>query len=158
MTRAASAVRTVRKSKDHVAGPECLSAGSFFKNCRMDAESSQFREIVARFVARREALLAKGHDWLSLCRTSCRRSPDEIIAGSLIATSSDLDDCPDMFKPLAAFGPLRLGQAGSNTIVNLGTATADDVLRLARQMRAAVEHTYGVTLESEVVPIGNITL
>jgi UDP-N-acetylmuramate dehydrogenase len=42
----------------------------------------------------------------------------------------------------------------ANFIVNLGTATARDVLGLVKLARARVEEQFGLRLETEVRPLG----
>jgi UDP-N-acetylmuramate dehydrogenase len=154
----ATAVRTVRERKDHLVGPNSLSAGSFFKNPMINATGTEMRRVVAEFERRKRALRADGHDWVEPEWTARRGTTGELIAGSLIATSSDLDRSPDEFRPGMAFGRVRLGRGGPNTIVNVGGATAGEVLGLARKMQRSVETAYKVNLESEVVFLGGISL
>jgi UDP-N-acetylmuramate dehydrogenase len=153
-----TAVRAVRERKDHLESETCASAGSFFKNYEMDPESPQFEDIVRQFERRKETLRDLGHNWVDSKWTARRRGTPELIANSLIATSSTDSSDPEEFRPGRVHGRLRLGRSGPNTIVNLGGATAEDVLDLARRMRAAVESAYGVTLESEVVFLGRLSL
>lgn len=51
-------------------------------------------------------------------------------------------------------GPARLSTKHSLAVTNRGTAKADDVLRLAREVRDGVRATFGVTLVPEPVLVG----
>ncbi|SDT28770.1 UDP-N-acetylmuramate dehydrogenase [Friedmanniella luteola] len=51
-------------------------------------------------------------------------------------------------------GPARVSDKHSLALTNRGSARASDLLRLARQIRAGVESTYGITLVPEPVLVG----
>jgi len=51
-------------------------------------------------------------------------------------------------------GGAQISEKHANVIVNLDGATADDVLDLMNEMRAAVRRRFDVRLENEVIPIG----
>ena len=51
-------------------------------------------------------------------------------------------------------GPARLSDKHTLALTNRGTARADDVLALAREIRAGVEAAYGITLVPEPMLIG----
>jgi UDP-N-acetylmuramate dehydrogenase len=51
-------------------------------------------------------------------------------------------------------GPARLSTKHPLAVTNRGTATADDILALAREVRAGVQATFGVTLAPEPVLVG----
>ena len=51
-------------------------------------------------------------------------------------------------------GPARLSGKHTLALTNRGTARADDVLALAREIRAGVEAAYGITLVPEPILIG----
>ncbi len=102
---------------------------------------------------------------------------DRIIALRATKLPSELPSAGSYFKniedPTAEFGKvpagklleavgakeLRVGDAGvylkhANVIVNLGHATAADVLALAEQMKAKVRAAYGIELQPEVRFVG----
>jgi UDP-N-acetylmuramate dehydrogenase len=102
---------------------------------------------------------------------------DRIIALRATKLPSELPSAGSYFKniedPTAEFGKvpagklleavgakeLRVGDAGvylkhANVIVNLGHATAADVLALADQMKAKVKAAYGIELQPEVRFVG----
>jgi len=102
---------------------------------------------------------------------------DRIIAIRATKLPSELPSAGSYFKniedPTAEFGKvpagklleavgakdLRVGDAGvylkhANVIVNLGHATAADVLSLAEQMKAKVKAAYGIELHPEVRFVG----
>jgi UDP-N-acetylmuramate dehydrogenase len=51
-------------------------------------------------------------------------------------------------------GPARVSTKHTLALTNRGSATADDVLALARSVRAAVQQAFGITLEPEPVLVG----
>ncbi len=157
LDQAAGAVRSLRARKDHLIGPTIRTAGSFFKNFRTQSDGQLHGSVCRLFAERKSELLRRGQDWVSEW-TADRPGHEDLIAGSLIGTSCDIDARPDEFRPGAYHGPLRLGRGGPNTIINLGTARAVDVLDLARRMRSAVRRTYGVVLQPEVTFLGDISL
>jgi UDP-N-acetylmuramate dehydrogenase len=130
----ATAVRRIRQSKGMLlveGDVDCQSAGSFFRNPIVAAE--QFRELSARL----------GFE------------PPHYSAGT------------GQFKLPAAWlieqagfpKGLRLGRAGISTkhtlaLVNLGGATAADLLALKDKIAAAVEARFGIPLEMEPVLVG----
>lgn len=156
-----AAVHAVRLPKDHILGEDNPSAGSFFKNPRPAELNLDLTEIVKTFEQRRDALVASGATWIGASTSPIKRHKDgteELVAGLLIATSNDPGK-PDLaYSPGRALGRLRLGAGGANTIVNTDGACAADVLALAREMQSAVLGVYGLTLQNEVVLVGDISL
>jgi UDP-N-acetylenolpyruvoylglucosamine reductase len=149
----------VRQRKDHIASSECQTAGSFFKNVVMRYDTAEYQELSARFERRKGLLGAENRwvrNWTADKKSSGSTTQREIIAGSLIGTAVDVAAEPDRFRPGSEFGRLRLGRSGSNTIVNLGGALATDVLSLACEMRDRVLDVYQLTLDPEVVFLGDI--
>ncbi|MGI3783201.1 MAG: UDP-N-acetylmuramate dehydrogenase [Janthinobacterium lividum] len=51
-------------------------------------------------------------------------------------------------------GPVRVSTKHTLALTNRGSATASDVLALARQVRSGVEQTFGIALEPEPVLVG----
>lgn len=133
LAEVANAVRRIRQSKGMLLvedDPDCRSAGSFFKNPVLTAE--RFGEIAARGAV-----------------------PPSFPAG------------PGMVKLPAAWlieqagfaKGYSLGAAGISirhtlALVNRGSATAAEILALARQISARVEARFGIRLEMEPVLIG----
>ena len=133
LVEVADTVRRIRRSKGMLlveGDPDCRSAGSFFKNPVITTE--QFGKIAARGVA-----------------------PPSFPAG------------PGMVKLPAAWlieragfaKGYRLGNAGISTrhtlaLVNRGSATAAEIVALARQISACIEERFGIRLEMEPVTIG----
>ena len=52
-------------------------------------------------------------------------------------------------------GGARVSQEHANFLVNAGGATASDLRALASRVRAAVQARFGVTLEEEVLYVGD---
>ena len=133
----AETVRRIRNSKGMLlveGDPDCRSAGSFFKN-----------PIVAEDQADSIALSA-GSD------------PPRFPAGSNYPASIKLPAAWLIEKAGFAKGYLD-GRAAISTkhtlaLVNLGGATAADILSLADQIRSAVADRFGVQLEMEPVRLG----
>ncbi len=131
----AEAVRRIRKPKDHIAGDDNRTAGSFFKNLvTRDLRPEHVESVKAIFAERKSELLKRGHDWVRRC-TPTDAADTSLIAGSLISTACDIAKDAVEFCPGRVVGRLRLGRGGPNTIVNAGEASAAEVLALARRMR-----------------------
>jgi UDP-N-acetylmuramate dehydrogenase len=133
----AETVRRIRNSKGMLlveGDPDCRSAGSFFKN-----------PIVAEDQADSIAL-------------SVGSDPPRFPAGSNYPASIKLPAAWLIEKAGFAKGYLD-GRAAISTkhtlaLVNLGGATAADILSLADQVRSAVADRFGVQLEMEPVRLG----
>jgi UDP-N-acetylenolpyruvoylglucosamine reductase len=158
-------VRDVRREKDHLLLKDGSnrSAGSFFKNPRIEIGSPTYEAIVDRYTQRRNALIDQRADWIGADTTvwrrdSARRQTDELIAGLLITTSCDTARAPRQYAPSAVHGAIRLGRGGANTFINNGGARATDVLEFARQTREAVASVYDLWLEPEVVMLSGLEL
>lgn len=137
LTEVAQAVRRIRESKGMLlveGDPDCRSAGSFFKN-----------PIVNEDQATRVAQAA-GAD------------PPRFPAGTGHAGSVKLPAAWLIEKAGFTKG-YALGRAAISTkhtlaLVNLGGATAADVLSLANKIRSAVTDRFGIQLEMEPVMLG----
>jgi len=103
------------------------SAGSFFTNPVLDAE-------------RAEALPAGAPRF---------PQPD----GRVKTSAAWLIDQAGFGKGFGE-GPARVSSKHSLALTNRGAATADDVLDLARQIRAGVQSSFGITLVPEPVLVG----
>jgi UDP-N-acetylmuramate dehydrogenase len=126
----AAAVLQLRRGKGMVlddADTDSWSAGSFFTNPVLDAE-------------RAEALPAGAPRF---------PQPD----GRVKTSAAWLIDHAGFGKGFGE-GPARVSSKHSLALTNRGAATADDVLDLARQIRAGVESSFGITLVPEPVLVG----
>jgi UDP-N-acetylmuramate dehydrogenase len=92
---------------------------------------------------------------------------DSAAAGRLPAAAPRFSQPDGMIKTSAAWlieaagfgrgygsGPARLSGKHTLALTNRGTARADDILALAREIRAGVEVAYGITLVPEPMLIG----
>jgi UDP-N-acetylmuramate dehydrogenase len=139
LAEVADVVRRVRQSKGMLmveGDPNCHSAGSFFKNPIVSGE--QVRQI-ANVSAREPPRFPAG--------------PGAENAGRVKVPAAWLIEQAGFAKGYA------LGRAGVSArhtlaLVNLGGATAEEVLALAGQITAAVEARFGIRLEMEPVRLG----
>ena len=135
----AAAVRRLRQNKGMLiveGDPDCKSAGSFFKNPVMTA--TQAAEIAAK----------------------CGKEPPKFPAGA-DGEPSDLVKLPAawLIEQAGFTKGYRLGAAGISSrhtlaLVNLGGATAKEILALAARITETVEARFGIHLEREPVLVG----
>ena len=126
----AAAVLALRRGKGMVlddADPDTWSAGSFFTNPVLDPE-------------RADALPADAPRF---------PQPD----GRVKTSAAWLIERAGYGKGFGD-GPARVSSKHVLALTNRGSATASDLLHLARQIRAGVESTYGITLVPEPVLVG----
>jgi len=126
----AAAVLALRRRKGMVlddADRDTWSAGSFFTNPVLDPAQA--------------ALLPAGAPRFS--------QPD----GSVKTSAAWLIEQAGFGKGFGQ-GPARVSSKHSLALTNRGTATANDILDLARQIRAGVESSFGITLVPEPVLVG----
>ena len=125
-----TAVLALRAGKGMVLAeddPDTWSAGSFFTNPVLPAEDAAgLPEGAPRFP-----------------------QPD----GTVKTSAAWLIDAAGFGKGYGT-GPARLSTKHSLAVTNRGTAKADDVLRLAREVRDGVRAAFGVTLVPEPVLVG----
>ncbi len=132
-----AAVRGIRGRKAMLlveGDPDCRSAGSFFKNPIItDEEFAQLQSIAGADVPHYPA--GPG-------------SPGKIktAAAWLIERAG--------FHKGYSIGPVGLSTKHTLALVNKGGATAQDVLRLAREIRARVRDRFGIDLVPEPVFLG----
>jgi UDP-N-acetylmuramate dehydrogenase len=129
-----ASVRRVRSRKAMLlveGDPDCRSAGSFFKNPIISEE--QFAELQMR---------AGG----GVPRYPASAGNVKVAAAWLIEHGG--------FSRGYSLGPAGLSTKHTLAIVNRGGATADDVLRLAREIRSRVEDRFGIRLTPEPVLLG----
>jgi len=139
----ADVVRQIRQSKGMLlveGDPDCKSAGSFFKNPVVS--EAEFDRIAAVSAA------------------SSRKAPPRFPAG-VGAEFEGLAKVPAAWLiEQAGFSKgTRLGNAGISSrhtlaLVNLGVASAAEILALAGKITTAVEARFGVRLEMEPVRLG----
>jgi UDP-N-acetylmuramate dehydrogenase len=132
-------VRRVRQAKGMLlveGDPDCLSAGSFFKNPVMsEAQAARVAEVSAKEPPRFPA------------------GPDAENAGRVKLPAAWLIEQAGFAKGYV------LGRAGVSSrhtlaLINRGGATAEEILALAGQIRSAVEARFAVQLEMEPVMMG----
>jgi UDP-N-acetylmuramate dehydrogenase len=123
----AAAVRQLRRGKGMVlddADPDTWSAGSFFTNPVLDAEHAELLPADApRFP-----------------------QPD----GRVKTSAAWLIDRAGFGKGFGE-GPARVSNKHALALTNRGAATADDILELARRIRAGVQSAFSITLVPEPV-------
>jgi UDP-N-acetylmuramate dehydrogenase len=135
----ADAVRRIRRSKGMLleeGQPDCRSAGSFFKNPVVSEEQ------VAKIAA------------------SSGRQPPQFPVGPGLEFAGRVKIPAAWLIEQAGFAKgYAMGAAGVSTLhtlalVNLGGATARDILALAEHIRSAVASRFGIRLEVEPVLVG----
>ena len=139
LAEVAAVVRRVRQAKGMLlvdGDPDCRSAGSFFKNPVVSEE--QLRQIAAvsekappRFPA----------------------GPDAENQGRVKVPAAWLIEQAGFAKGYT-LGAAAISSRHTLALVNLGAASAADVLALADQITAAVEERFGLRLEMEPVMVG----
>ena len=126
----AEAVLALRRGKGMVldgADPDTWSAGSFFTNPVLDAERADALPVDAPRFPQPDGRVKTSAAWL-IERAGYGRGFGD--------------------------GPARVSDKHSLALTNRGSATASDLLDLARRIRAGVESTYGITLVPEPVLVG----
>ena len=129
------AVRSIRSRKAMLlveGDPDCRSAGSFFKNPIISEQT--FSQIEAAVPGERVPRYPAGP---GLFKTA---------AAWLIEQAG--------FSKGYSLGPVGLSRKHTLAIVNKGGATAEDVLRLVRQIQDRVERKFGLRLTPEPVFLG----
>jgi UDP-N-acetylmuramate dehydrogenase len=129
-----AAVRRIRARKAMLlvdGDPDCRSAGSFFKNPIISEQQfAELQRIAGAGVPRYPAASGKV----------------KTAAAWLIEQAG--------FSKGYSMGPVGLSTKHTLALVNKGGAKADDVLRLARKIRAGVRERFGVELAPEPVFLG----
>jgi UDP-N-acetylmuramate dehydrogenase len=131
------AVRHIRARKGMLitpGDPDCLSAGSFFKNPVLSEE--QHEDLNQRAAAR----------GLTLPSYPALETRRKVSAAWLVERSG--------FAKGFGFGRVGISTRHALAIVNRGAATAADVLALKDQIQHRVEEIWGVRLEPEPVMVG----
>ncbi len=126
----AEAVLALRRGKGMVlddADPDTWSAGSFFTNPLLDAVAADALPAEAPRFPQPDGRVKTSAAWLIEHAGYGRGFGD---------------------------GPARVSSKHVLALTNRGSATANDLLHLARQIRSGVESTYGITLVPEPVLVG----
>ena len=126
----ADAVLALRRSKGMVldeSDPDTWSAGSFFTNPVLDLASADALPADAPRFPQPDGRVKTSAAWL-IERSGYGKGFGE--------------------------GPARVSGKHSLALTNRGTAGADDVLELARRIRAGVQRSFGITLVPEPVLVG----
>jgi UDP-N-acetylmuramate dehydrogenase len=129
-----SAVRRIRARKAMLlvpGDPDCRSAGSFFKNPIISEQ--QFAELQTRAGS-------------NVPRYPASPGKVKTAAAWLIEQAG--------FSKGYSIGPVGLSTKHTLALVNKGGAKAEDVLRLARGIRARVDEKFGIRLTPEPVFLG----
>lgn len=137
LTETREAVRYIRALKGMliVAGdPDCLSAGSFFKNPVLS--SAQHEDLKQR--AEERGLVVPNYPALE--------SHKKISAAWLVEHSG--------FAKGHGFGRVGISSKHALAIINRGGATAAEVVALKEQIQQRVREIWGVLLETEPVMVG----
>ena len=137
----AEAVRRIRRSKGMLlvdGDPDCRSAGSFFKNPVVSEEL--FQEIAARSTAKGPPRFPSG--------------PGAENAGRVKVPAAWLIEQAGFAKGYT-MGNAGISSRHTLALINLGGATAGEILALADRIAAAVEAQFGVRLELEPVLVGS---
>jgi len=131
------AVRHIRARKGMLitlGDPDCLSAGSFFKNPVLSEE--QHEDLKQRAAAR----------GLTVPSYPALETRKKVSAAWLVERSG--------FTKGFGFGRVGISTRHALAIINRGGATAADVLALKEQIQHRVEEIWGVHLEPEPVMVG----
>jgi len=131
------AVRHIRALKGMLitpGDPDCLSAGSFFKNPVLSEE--QHEDLKQRAAAR----------GLTLPTYPALETRKKVSAAWLVERSG--------FAKGFGFGRVGISTRHALAIVNRGAATAADVLALKEQIQHRVREIWGIQLEPEPVMVG----
>jgi UDP-N-acetylmuramate dehydrogenase len=131
------AVRYIRTRKGMLitpGDPDCMSAGSFFKNPVLSEE--QHENLKQRAAAR----------GLAVPSYPALETRKKVSAAWLVERSG--------FSKGFGFGRVGISTKHALAIVNRGGATAADVLALKEQIQHRVEEIWGVQLEPEPVMLG----
>jgi UDP-N-acetylmuramate dehydrogenase len=145
LAEVAAVVRRIRQSKGMLlveGDPDCRSAGSFFKNPVVSEE--EYLKIAAANAA----------------SVSSAKAPPRFPAGSGAENQGRVKVPAAWLIEQAGFAKgYMLGNTGISSrhtlaLVNLGGASAAELLALARKITDAVEARFGVRLEMEPVMVG----
>jgi UDP-N-acetylmuramate dehydrogenase len=131
------AVRQIRRSKGMLIVPgdgDSRSAGSFFKNPVLS--ELQFQDLCRR---------AEGRG-LQIPRYPALAAQHKVSAAWLVEHSG--------FSKGYTLGPARISNQHALALVNSGSASAIDILRLKEQIQHKVRDAWGITLDPEPVFVG----
>lgn len=138
-----NAVLDIRSKKGYVIIPGVESfknAGSFYKNPVVTAEVFEKIRNIVEALESKEELSSRPYFW------DLGGNKYKIAAAKLLQTVGFVRGCVD--------GKVGISPKHSLSIINLGEATAMDVVDFDKKIKAAVLDKFGVQLESEVEMIG----
>jgi UDP-N-acetylmuramate dehydrogenase len=153
-----AAVRCIRLRKAMLlvdGDPDSRSAGSFFKNPIMtEAQFAKLQSIAGPNVPR-YPVDTVGAGGEARARQRAAPSDDRELgnAGKIKTAAAWLIEQAGFSRGYSA-GPVGLSTKHTLALVNKGGATAEDVLRLAREIRLRVRDRFGVDLALEPVLLG----
>jgi UDP-N-acetylmuramate dehydrogenase len=139
LAEVAAAVRRIRNSKGMLlvdGDPDCRSAGSFFKNPIID--NAQVRRV--------EAVSGEEPP-----RFAAGLEPDN--AGCIKLPAAWLIERAGFARGYTR-GSAGVSSRHTLALINRGGAKAADILALAKEIRSAVQHRFGILLEMEPVLLG----
>ncbi len=142
LSQVSKVVRSIRRKKGMLlveGDPNCLSAGSFFKNPVVS--ESQLADISARMT--KEANLAGESAAGPIPHFAAEPGTVKLMAGWLIEHSG--------FPKGFALGAAGISSLHTLALVNRGGATANEILALRDQIRKRVLTHFGICLEQEPV-------
>jgi UDP-N-acetylmuramate dehydrogenase len=137
LSEVAAAVRAIRQTKGMLlveGDPDCRSAGSFFKNPAVTADVAEQVRAFAESAG------------LALRAYPTTDGLVKIPAAWLIEQAG--------FKKGLALGAAGISSRHTLALVNLGGATAKEIVALADRVVAGVEERFGIRLEMEPVMLG----
>ncbi|PFG40388.1 UDP-N-acetylmuramate dehydrogenase [Georgenia soli] len=145
--RVREAVLELRRGKGMVlddADPDTWSAGSFFTNPVLTTEEADARlpEDAPRFPVSDHTRIAQ------------IGAAAPVVEGLVKTSAAWLITRAGFDKGFGAPGPATLSTKHTLAVTNRGSATAADVLALARTVRDGVQEAFGVTLVPEPVLVG----
>lgn len=137
LAEVAAAVRQIRQSKGMLivpGDPDCLSAGSFFRNPVLS--KTQFRDLTHR--AQSQGLQIPSYPALE--------AQHKVSAAWLVEHSG--------FSKGFTLGPAGISHKHALALINTGKARAADIVHLKEKIQQAVESMWGIALEPEPVSVG----
>jgi UDP-N-acetylmuramate dehydrogenase len=131
------AVRQIRRNKGMLLVPgddDCRSAGSFFKNPVLN--EPQFQHLRGRAESR----------GLNIPSYPALAAQQKVSAAWLVEHSG--------FSKGYTLGPARISNKHALALVNSGSASAADIVRLKEQIQNKVQESWGILLDPEPVFVG----
>ena len=141
-------VLQLRRSKGMVLDPDTWSAGSFFTNPIVEPQlADSIQEAVRAARGDEDADRMPRH---AVPSTASGEGKEKLSAAWLIERAGFAKGYPGEESGAKA----TLSTKHTLALTNRGAATADDIVALAREVRAEVQKAFGVTLEPEPIWLG----